>query len=133
MPCRRHMTWSPSQSQYYNMQQTQDMTHHPVKVYRHRTELTLCYILIWKVRLLNSQLHILMSWVSPDRYILPQLSFHTKSRLNFTAAMVAFSEKLGSWSYKLSHETGLSNLLQYRCVTIHCMLRPTCKNSVLFH
>ena len=27
------------------------MTHHPVKIYRHRTELTLCYILMWKVRL----------------------------------------------------------------------------------
>ena len=96
MTCSRHRTWHIILSKYID-------TGHNWK----------CAIYWCGKSNWNSQLPILMSWVSPVRYILPQLSFHTKSRLNFTAAMVAFSEKLGSWSYKFSHETGLSNLLHY--------------------
>ena len=31
------------------MPQTQDMTPHPVTVYRHRSDLSLCYPLMWNV------------------------------------------------------------------------------------
>ena len=33
------------------MPQTQEMTPHPVKVYRHRADLSMCYILMWNATL----------------------------------------------------------------------------------
>ena len=45
--------------------QTQDVTPHPVTVYRHGVDLSLCYPLMWNVTL-DTQLPILMSWLRPD-------------------------------------------------------------------
>ena len=39
------------------MPQTQDMTPHPITVYRHRADLLLCYPLIWKVTLEYTATH----------------------------------------------------------------------------
>ena len=71
------------------MLQTQDMTPHPVTVYRHGADLSLCYPLMWNVTLeYYTQLPILMSWVRLD---LP----HTKGNAQlYDAVMVAVSQKL---------------------------------------
>ena len=58
------------------MPQTQDMTPHPVTVYRQgptcHCAIHWCGTSHW-----NTQLPILMSWVRPDREILPRPSIHT--------------------------------------------------------
>ena len=58
------------------MPQTQDKTPHPVTVYRHEADLSLCYPLIWNVILEYTATHF-MSWVRPDQEILPRPSTHT--------------------------------------------------------
>ena len=71
------------------MPQTQDMTPHPVTVYRHMTwhptpsqftdtgPTCRCAIHWCGTSHWNTQLPILMSWVRPDREILPRPSTHT--------------------------------------------------------
>ena len=61
------------------MQQTQDMTPHPVTVYGHRADLSLCYPLMWNI-ILENKIPILLSWVRPDRKNLPWPSTHTSER-----------------------------------------------------
>ena len=39
------------------MPQTQDMTPHPVTLYRHRADLSLCYALMWTVTLEYTATH----------------------------------------------------------------------------
>ena len=43
----------------------------------------------------NSQLPILMSWVRPDRKILPRPSTHTANAQIYDAVMVVVSQRLG--------------------------------------
>ena len=69
-------TFSNVQPHRNAMQQTQGMTPHPVTVYWHRADLSLCYLLMWNVTL-NTQLPILMYWVRLDLEILPRPSTHT--------------------------------------------------------
>ena len=61
------------------MPQTQGMKYHPVTVYRHgptcRCVIHWCGTSHW-----NTQLPILMSWVRPDREILPWSFTHTSER-----------------------------------------------------
>ena len=59
-----------------SMPQTQDMTPHPVTLYRHRVDMALCAT-HW-----NTQLPILKSWVRTDREILPRPSTHTSERIS---------------------------------------------------
>ena len=61
------------------MQQTQDMTPHPVTVYRKRPTCR-CAIHWCGTSHWNTQLPILMSWVRPDREILPRPSSLTSIR-----------------------------------------------------
>ena len=63
------------------MPQTQDTTPDAVTVYRHRDDLSLCYPLMWNVTLEYTATHF-MSWVRPDREILPRPSTHTNKRSN---------------------------------------------------
>ena len=63
MPCRRHRTWHPTPSQYTDTGPT-------CRCAIHR-----CGTSHW-----NTQLPILMSWVRPDREILPRPSTHTRER-----------------------------------------------------
>ena len=60
------------------MPQAQDMTPHPVTIYKHGANMSLYYPLMWNVTLLP----ILMSWVRPDREILPRPSTHTFRTFN---------------------------------------------------
>ena len=63
MPCRRHRTRHPTPSQYTDTGPT-------CRCAIHR-----CGTSHW-----NTQLPILMSWVRPDREILPRPSTHTSER-----------------------------------------------------
>ena len=88
------------------MPQTQDMTPHPVTVYRHRVDLLLCYPLMWNVTLEYTTTHI-MSWVRSDREILHQPSTHTLANAHiYDAGMVVVSKKL---SRKYTVPTGSLN------------------------
>ena len=62
-----------------HMLQTQDTTPHPIPVYRHGADLSLCYPLMWNVTLEYTATHfnVLGIKVRPDREILPQPSTHT--------------------------------------------------------
>ena len=76
------------------MPQTQDMTPHPVTVYRHPTD---CRCAIHRHGTLhwNTQLPILMSWVRPDREILPRRSPHTPANAQlYDNDIVNVSQKL---------------------------------------
>ena len=88
MPCRRHRTWNPIQSQYTDMGPT-----------------CRCAIHWCGTSHCNTQLPILMSWVRPDREILPRPSTHTseswalwnwyggsQSKANFILISFTFSE-----------------------------------------
>ena len=71
---------------------TQDTTPHPVTIYRHGADLSLCYprcgTSYW-----NTQLPIFMSWVRPAWEILPDLP-HTPANAQLDAVMVVNSRKL---------------------------------------
>ena len=76
MPCSRHRTRHPTPSQYTDTGPTCRCTIHG------------CGTSHW-----NTQLPILMSWVRPDREILPRPSTHT-SNAQVDAAIVVNSRKL---------------------------------------
>ena len=97
------------------MPQTQEMTPHPVTVYRHRAELSWCYPLMWNVTLEYTTtrfiLIILISWVRPNHH-------HTQMNSQlYDVVMVIASQKLGrkctaptgSWTQYL----GCANSLRY--------------------
>ena len=55
--------------------QTQDMTHHPVIVYRHGADLSLCYPLMWNVTLKYTATHLnVLGQTRPGN---PSPTFHT--------------------------------------------------------
>ena len=76
------------------MPQTQDTTPQPVTVYRHGADLSLCYPVWCGTSHWNTQLPILMSWVRPDREILPRPSTHTPANAQLDVVMVVNSRKL---------------------------------------
>ena len=53
----------------------QEMTFNPITVYRHRANLLLCYPLMWNLILGYTTTQL--TWVRPDREILPWSSTHT--------------------------------------------------------
>ena len=61
------------------MPQTQVMTPHPVTLYRHRANLSLCYPLMWNATLEYTTTHFNVL-VRPDQEILPRPSTNTSER-----------------------------------------------------
>ena len=60
------------------MPQTKDMTPHPVTVYRHRANLSLCYSLMWNVTLEYTATHFnILGKTRPEN---PSPTFHTHQR-----------------------------------------------------
>ena len=82
------------------MPQTQDMTPHPVTVYRQRANLA-CRLLPIDV---DTQLPILTSWVGPNREILLRPSTH-QLMLNFM--MLVWWQSVRSLVESVTHSLGL--------------------------
>ena len=61
------------------MPQLQDMTPHPVTVYRHRAELSLCYPLMWKVTLEYTDTHF--NVLGQTQSGNPSSTFHTQQQM----------------------------------------------------
>ena len=72
------------------MSQTQDMTPHRVTVYRHGTDLSLCYPLMWNVTLEYTAIHF--NVLGQTRSGNPSPTLHTQL---YDASMVVVSQKLG--------------------------------------
>ena len=71
------------------MPQTQDTTPHPVTVYRHRADLSLCYPLMWNIALEYTATHFnVLGETRPGN---PSTTFHTHQR---TLNLVVNSRKL---------------------------------------
>ena len=66
----------PTPSQYTDTGHTP----HPVTVYRHMAVLSLCFLLMLKVTLEYTTTYISLSWVRPNRKILPRPSKQTSER-----------------------------------------------------
>ena len=73
------------------MPKTQDMTSHPVIVYRHGADLSLCYPLMWNVTLEYTATHFNVLGKTRPEY--PSPTFHTHRRTLNSVMMVA-SRKL---------------------------------------
>ena len=89
------------------MPQTQDMTPHPVTVYRHRVDLSLCYPLMWNVTLEYTANHFnVLGETRPGN---PYPTFHTRQRtLNLmllwwltVGSSVESTVPTGSWTRDL--------------------------------
>ena len=76
------------------MPQAQDMTSHPVTVYRHRADLSLCYPLMWSATLEATTTHFNVLGLTRPRNHIPDLP-HTKRTPYNSATMVVYSEKPG--------------------------------------
>ena len=59
---------------------TQDMTLHPVTVFRHGADLSLCYPLMWNVTLEYTATHFNVLGETRPRYPSPRASTHTSER-----------------------------------------------------
>ena len=70
------------------------MTPHTVTVYRHGTDLSLCYTLMKNVTLENIATHLL-SWVIPERESYPDPPHTPANAQLYDAVMVVVSRKLG--------------------------------------
>ena len=96
------------------MPQTQDMTPHPVTVYRNGADLTLCYPLMWNVTLEYTATHF--NVVNQTRPENPPPTFDTHTPANaqlYHAVMVVVSRNsvestvpTGSWKTKEKWRTG---------------------------
>ena len=74
--------------------QTQDMTPHPVTVYRHNADLSVCYPLTWNVTLEYTTTH--SNVLGQTRSGNHSPIFHTYQRaLNFYAGVVVVNQKIG--------------------------------------
>ena len=73
------------------MPQTQDMTPHPVTIYRHGVDLSLCYPLMWNVKLEYTSTHF--NVLGQTRSKNPSPTFHTHQR---TLNMMLLWWKLGN-------------------------------------
>ena len=105
--------------------QTQGMIPHPITVYRHGADLSLCYPVNWNVILEYTAAHL--SLIKPHREIIPRPSTHTPAIAQLCdAIIVVVSQKLGrkctvpteSWARDL----WFANLLRYP-LTHSCFLR----------
>ena len=92
-----------------------DMTPHPVTVYRHRVNLSLCYPLMWNVTMEYTTTHFYVLCQTQSRN--PSLTFGTHQQ------MVAVSQKLGrnwtvpskSWAQDLWRANPLPYPLNHSC------------------
>ena len=73
------------------MPQTQDTTPHPVTVYRHGADLSLCYPLMWNVTLEYTATHF--NALGETRPGNPSPTFHTPANAQLDAVMVVNSRK----------------------------------------
>ena len=74
------------------MPQTQDTTPHPVTVYRHGANLSLCYPSMWNVTLEYTATHFnVLGETRPGN---PSPTFHTPANVQLDAVMVVNSRKL---------------------------------------
>ena len=77
------------------MSQTQDTTPHPVTVYRHRVDLSLCYPLMWNITLEYTANHFnVLGETQPGNPSLTLASTHP-SEHSTDSGMVVVSWKLG--------------------------------------
>ena len=98
------------------MPQTQDRTPHPVTVYRHRADLSLCFPLIWNVTLEYTTTHL--NVLGQTRSGNPSPTFHTPQQ-TLIVMMLVLSQKLSrkctiptrSWT----RANPLHYLLAYSC------------------
>ena len=101
------------------MPQTQDTTPHPITVYRHGADLSLCYPLMWNVTLEYTATHFnVLGETRPGN---PSPTFHTHQRmLNYTvnAVMVVKSRKL-SRKYRANRVLNPGNLVRYPGSSYH--------------
>ena len=74
------------------MPQTQDTTPHPVTVYRHGADLSLCYPLMWNVTLEYTATHF--NVLGETRLGNPSTTFNTPANAQLDAVMVVNSRKL---------------------------------------
>ena len=94
------------------MSETQGMTPHPVTVYRHGADLSLCYPLMWNVKLEYTATH-------------SRSSTHTSERSIPDAVMVVVSRTLDMYTYQSSLEPGTCG------VRIHYIIRSPISASYL--
>ena len=114
------------------MPQTQDMTPHPVTVYRHGADLSLCYPMMWKVTLEYTTTH-LMSSIRLNWEILPRPSTHTPANAQLcNAVMVVVSQNLGR---KSTVHTGSWTKNQWYAILLSYPLAHSCLyfQSILIH
>ena len=97
------------------MSQTQDMTPHPVTVYQHRANLSLCYPLMWNVTLEYTTTHFnVLSKTFPD---LP----HTPANAQLGRKCIA---PTGSWTRDLWSANPLHYPIAHSCFFILFRQRP---------
>ena len=81
--------------QWNVMPQTQDMSPHPVRVYRHGADLSLCYPMMWTVAREYTTTHVHVFESDPTEKVLPRPSTHTPANAQlYDAAIVIVSQKL---------------------------------------
>ena len=103
------------------MPQTQDTTSHPVTVYRHGADLSLCYPLMWDW---NTQLPILMSWVYLLGKSFPDLLHTPANDQLYDTDLVVVSRKLGRkypTNQVLSLGPSLENLIKTVLFELACL------------
>ena len=76
------------------MPQTQDMTPHPITVYRHRAGLSLCYPLMWNVTLEYTTYHFSVLGQTQLGNPSPNLP-HIQANTQLYDVMVVVSQNLG--------------------------------------
>ena len=100
------------------MPQTPDMTPHPVTVYRHGADLSLCYPLMWNVTLEYTATHFnVLGETRPGN---PSTTFHTPANAQLDAVMVVNSWKL-SRKYRTNRVMNPGRLM---CESITLSARP---------
>ena len=78
------------------MPQTQDTTPHPVTVYRHGANLSLCYPSMWNVTLEYTATHFNVLGKRPDRKSFHNLPHTPANAQLYDAVMVVVSRELGT-------------------------------------
>ena len=114
------------------MPQTQDMTTHPVTVYRHRADLSLCYPFMWNVTLEYTATHFnVLGETWPGN---PSPTFHTHQRtLNLmllwwstVGSSVESTVPIGSWTRDLWCANPVRYPLAHSYVVVRVTLYPDC-------
>ena len=102
------------------MPQIQNMTPHPVTVYRHGADLSLCYPLMWNVTLEYTTTHC--NVLGQTRQGNPSPTFHTPANAQLDAVTVVNSRKL-------SRKYRTNRVLNTCGVQIHYAIRSTTATS----